>query len=358
MTLATASCFRAFAPVGRNRSLDATNSLIFGGKRLLLPSKSRQQSCILHHQVRTVTGKKKKSSSSKALSRREKRLQTKELKRKQKRGLEETPKPQQPKQSSWKDRFAGRFMPQPRIPGGSSNFQRDHVIAIGKRLPFFIVLAILVTSDDTSPLKLDRAFGPSMLPTIHPLGDVYLRDTGAWLRLLGMQKDYQVGDVVAVRNMNGRAYTYSCKRIIGVQGDKVLRYGQYIERYKDREDLGIVRPRQLESYNLDWEKEDGDSVGSKKDISRTATVPPSHVWVEGDNPLFSVDSRHYGPVPLDSVRGRVLMRVWPLWRKGGVEASPVIMTRERPAPLTKEEAVAVRYNLYNKSRPVEEKPEW
>lgn len=301
-----------------------------------------------------ATGKKNRPPPQRNLSRKERRQQTRELKRMQRKGVEEETVKPAPKQSSWRNRVVTRFKPTPRIPGGFSKFQREHAFAIGKRLPLFLVLAALVTSEETSPLKFDKAFGPSMLPTIHPLGDIYLRDTGAWLRLLGMQKNFQVGDVVAVRIKDGNAH--SCKRIIGVAGDKVLRYGQFADMYKDRPDFGVVPPSRPESYNLDWE-EDTDT-DSSKDISRKVTVPPMHVWVEGDNPLFSVDSRHYGPVSLESVRGRVLMRVWPFWRKDGVKPSPVILSRDRPVPLTKKEVLVVRYNLYQKSPPVEEKPTW
>ena len=240
------------------------------------------------------------------------------------------------------------------MPGGYTNIQKDHAYAAIKRLPFFLVLAVLVTSDDTSPLTLDKALGPSMLPTIHPLGDLYLRETGAWHRVLSIQKYYQVGDVIAIRNIDSGGY--SCKRIIGIEGDEVLRYGQFAAMYKDRKDLGIVPPRQPDSYNLSWEG-NHDAIRSTKDITSTVTVPPLHVWVEGDNPLFSVDSRHFGPVPVESIRGRLLMRVWPLWRKEGVKPTPVVMSCKRPMPLTKEEALAVGYNLYRKSDPME-KPSW
>lgn len=47
-------------------------------------------------------------------------------------------------------------------------------------------------------------------------------------------------------------------------------------------------------------------------------VPPHHVWLQGDNTRNSNDSRHYGPVPVALVRGRVCFRVWPL-----LEAGPV-----------------------------------
>jgi hypothetical protein len=44
------------------------------------------------------------------------------------------------------------------------------------------------------------------------------------------------------------------------------------------------------------------------------------VWVEGDNPFGSTDSRALGALPPDSVRGRVLLRLWP--RPGYIRSSP------------------------------------
>lgn len=40
------------------------------------------------------------------------------------------------------------------------------------------------------------------------------------------------------------------------------------------------------------------------------------VWVRGDNESRSVDSRAFGPVPLDRIRGRVVFRYWPPSRAG------------------------------------------
>ncbi len=37
-------------------------------------------------------------------------------------------------------------------------------------------------------------------------------------------------------------------------------------------------------------------------------------WVEGDNPEESTDSRHFGAIRQESIRGRVLFRVRPLRR--------------------------------------------
>lgn len=35
------------------------------------------------------------------------------------------------------------------------------------------------------------------------------------------------------------------------------------------------------------------------------------LWVEGDNPVGSTDSRQLGALPAGALRGRVLLRLWP-----------------------------------------------
>jgi inner membrane protease subunit 1 len=41
------------------------------------------------------------------------------------------------------------------------------------------------------------------------------------------------------------------------------------------------------------------------------TVPKGHVWLQGDNMSCSNDSRHYGPVPLGLIHGRVFHALFP-----------------------------------------------
>jgi nickel-type superoxide dismutase maturation protease len=47
--------------------------------------------------------------------------------------------------------------------------------------------------------------------------------------------------------------------------------------------------------------------------------PDGQVWVEGDNPFGSTDSRTLGALPAEAMRGRVLLRLWP---PGYVRTSP------------------------------------
>ncbi|MGA0059305.1 MAG: signal peptidase I [Planctomycetota bacterium] len=40
-------------------------------------------------------------------------------------------------------------------------------------------------------------------------------------------------------------------------------------------------------------------------------VPAGYVWVLGDNRPVSADSRSFGLVPMELIRGRVCARIWP-----------------------------------------------
>jgi nickel-type superoxide dismutase maturation protease len=46
------------------------------------------------------------------------------------------------------------------------------------------------------------------------------------------------------------------------------------------------------------------------------------VWIEGDEPESSTDSRQFGPVAIDRVRGRVRLVWWPPDRVGLVRSVP------------------------------------
>ena len=55
----------------------------------------------------------------------------------------------------------------------------------------------------------------------------------------------------------------------------------------------------------------GDVVFIDPTVSTTERirVPEGHVWMIGDNYAASNDSRHYGPVPIGLLRGKIVRRV-------------------------------------------------
>jgi signal peptidase I len=108
-----------------------------------------------------------------------------------------------------------------------------------------------------------------MMPTVNPRGDVLLTEyISPRLSLL------RAGDVVVATKPNDGTVTV-VKRIRGMPNDVI------------------------------WVRRCGSPRAEK------ISVPAGHVWLEGDNPLQSTDSREYGPVPLKLVKGRILARFWP-----------------------------------------------
>lgn len=125
-----------------------------------------------------------------------------------------------------------------------------------------------------------------MLPTFNARGDVLLTEYVSprfhWIRS---------GDVVvAVKPTDPRVSVL--KRVRGMAGEKIW-----------------VHPRS-ERYPILY------------------TVPNGYVWLEGDNASQSTDSREYGPVPLSLIRGRVILRFWPLTQAGFVKSRVIDHTVE------------------------------
>jgi hypothetical protein len=45
---------------------------------------------------------------------------------------------------------------------------------------------------------------------------------------------------------------------------------------------------------------------------REIVIPRGYIWIEGDNPQNSSDSRYYGPIPIGLIRSRAILRVFPI----------------------------------------------
>ena len=134
--------------------------------------------------------------------------------------------------------------------------------------------------------------GSSMTPGIHD-GDRILVDHLSYV--LG---DVRRGDVAVLRCPLDPSLDY-IKRVIGLPGDRVRIEGGVVWVNGDR----IPEPYLLEP-----------DCRTSLDL----TVAPDHFFVLGDNRPHSSDSREFGEVPRQYLRGRVEVRVWPPARAGVV----------------------------------------
>lgn len=127
-----------------------------------------------------------------------------------------------------------------------------------------------------------------MIPTIAWDGD--------WVVLSKLHrygKDIEVGDLVSYRHPVRQGIT-GIKRVVGMPGDFVLR----------------DTPQETYALEKDDERENW-----------MIQVPEGHCWLVGDNLDASRDSRHFGPLPLALVRGKVVARFWPnpAWFENGLK---------------------------------------
>ncbi|XP_062917698.1 mitochondrial inner membrane protease subunit 1 isoform X1 [Mobula hypostoma] len=121
--------------------------------------------------------------------------------------------------------------------------------------------------------------GPSMEPTLKA-SDVIISE-----KLSRHFYRIEKGDVIIAVSPNDPKMNI-CKRVIGLEGDKIYTSGP-LDAFK------------TQRY-----------------------VPRGHVWLEGDNLQNSTDSRNYGPIPYALIKGRVCLKIWPPHEFGFLRKSP------------------------------------
>jgi len=50
-------------------------------------------------------------------------------------------------------------------------------------------------------------------------------------------------------------------------------------------------------------------------------VPEGHCWVAGDNLPYSRDSRHFGPMPMALIKGKIVAKILPWRERRGIKNS-------------------------------------
>jgi signal peptidase I len=140
-----------------------------------------------------------------------------------------------------------------------------------------VLVVLLVTA--LEPL---RVTSQSMSPTLDT-GDQVLVD-----KLTDRWRAPAVGDVVVYRDPVGERLVV--KRVVALGGQTVaLEDGEL-----------VVNSTVRHEPQIDVSRIDSTYFGP-------VTVPPDAVFVLGDNRAESIDSRTYGPIPVDDLLGRVVL---------------------------------------------------
>lgn len=98
------------------------------------------------------------------------------------------------------------------------------------------------------------------------------------------------------------------KRVIGLPGDQIDIRDGYVYR-KSTGDADFTKLDEPYAKGLT------DSHGMQLPF----TVPEDKMFVMGDNREQSLDSRQIGPIDIDSVIGRAVLRIWPFSQFGGLK---------------------------------------
>ena len=147
-----------------------------------------------------------------------------------------------------------------------------------------LVLVLVASVAGWLPWQVMRVGSDSMEPTI-PTGAVVLVDR--W------SDEVDRMDVVVVDAPNGIG-PQLVKRAVAVGGDEIAL----------EDGVLVVNGSPVCEPSIDPALIDAEYFGP-------LLVPSGELFLLGDNRHSSVDSRDFGTVPADSVRGRVLARMWP-----------------------------------------------
>lgn len=176
---------------------------------------------------------------------------------------------------------------------------REYAESIG----FALILALFIRSFIVQAFKIPSG---SMIPTLQ-IGDHILVNklsygirSPFWDNYLVHFKEPQRGDVVVFIFPEDRSKDF-IKRVIGVEGDTVEIRAKKI----------YVNGRPLEDPHAHFEGDPPErGTFNLRDDYGPRRVPEHHIFVMGDNRDRSYDSRYWGFVDLDDVKGRAFLIYW------------------------------------------------
>ena len=135
-----------------------------------------------------------------------------------------------------------------------------------------------------------------------------LPSDNAWNRFWNqITTGISAGDVVVLQHPD-RIGTV-CKRVMGLPGDIVTKPSSQLGA--DRLELLLNNSNNTNNQDQQQQRRLKRKI-RRRILSSGIEVPDGHIWVEGDNPWNSSDSRNYGAIPASLIMGRVLCRLWPL----------------------------------------------
>ncbi len=196
----------------------------------------------------------------------------------------------------------------------------------------YVVLVLLTTASSlVATLSLRANYVEAFrVPTASNYPTIVPQDRLIANKIAYNRSDPERGDLVVFSNPQDREINF-IKRVVAIAADTVeIKDGRlYINERKIP--CQALDPSALDDIRIEinheplegdiYRETNGDAQyniflaeaphdKASPDFART-TVPPHHCFVLGDNRNLSRDSRHFGPVPLATVKGRVEYLYWP-----------------------------------------------
>lgn len=152
--------------------------------------------------------------------------------------------------------------------------------------------------------------GPSMLPTLENNDRLIIwKFPRTWAKVTGDTYIPNRGDVIVFIERGLVAPDGSTKqlikRVIGLPGDRVV---------IDDGMVTIYNAGHPEGFSPDTTMEYGKDIDlvSKSTENVDETVDENEIYVMGDNRNNSLDSRVFGPLPVEDVVGKLVFRMFPI----------------------------------------------
>lgn len=167
------------------------------------------------------------------------------------------------------------------------------------------IIALTLTSFVFQSYEVD---GPSMETTLQNADRlIVLKVPRTWAKITGNSYTPNRGDVVIFNHyeafsFGGDQTRQLIKRVIGLPGDRVVVKDGEITVFNSLHPDGFKPDRTL-PYGSVIKETTGDV---------DLTIEEGYIYVCGDNRDNSLDSRSFGPVKVDDIVGKLLLRVFPL----------------------------------------------
>lgn len=177
----------------------------------------------------------------------------------------------------------------------------DWVFDIAEMFVFVLVAVLLITSFFFKHSVVD---GPSMMNTLYHDDHLIISD---------LFYTPERGDIVVFEDYSTSLKKAVIKRVIGLPGETVE-----VKLNENREIVVYINGEFLsEEYTYNAK----DTNVDPNTLNRPVTVGENEIFVMGDNRYHSADSRYesVGPINIDTILGKVIIRFYPFDRFGIVE---------------------------------------